>query len=384
MPKIVHLSSVHPVSDNRIRHKECAALARAGYDVVLIAPGSDKVEDENIHLRLVPKPKSRWTRILRTTWLVYKAAKEEDAAVYHFHDPELLIVGLLLSRTGAAVVYDVHEDVPATLAYKYYLPKWIRPAIHWIIDRAERALARRMSATVVATPSIEGRFRGVARRVVRVQNFPREREYERADRRPIDSRPMWVSYIGVSSEARGLLEMVRAIDLLPESTGARLQLAGVISPVELRNTVALLPGWAKTVDHGHLSRAEVNQLLGQSRVGLAVLHPHPNYVVAYATKMFEYMAAGVPVIASHFPLWEQILVETGAGVVVNPLDPRAIADAILALLLDPSAAETMGKRGQRAIKERFNWNREAAKLLDLYSDLTQNVAFPLPRQAANA
>ena len=78
------------------------------------------------------------------------------------------------------------------------------------------------------------------------------------------------------------------------------------------------------------------------------------------------MAAGLPLIASDFPLWRQIVDRVGCGLLVDPLDPAAIADAIQWVLDNPEEAQAMGERGRLAIQERYNWTIEGAKLIELY------------------
>lgn len=368
-PKAVHLTSVHPVTDTRIRAKECATLVEAGWEVVLVAPHEGPDAADGVRLHRLPRPGNRLMRFLSTSRQVYKAARAEQGDVYHFHDPELLGVGLALQWGGAQVVYDVHEDAPATMAYKYYISRPFRPVLAWLIDGLEQAAAWRFSAVVAATPAIRDRFSARARRIALVQNFPRIEGSVASRPTPYRERRPWAAYVGVVSEARGIFEMVRAMGQLPAHLGARLQLAGPVSPPSLRERASHLPGWDAVDVHGMVDRAEGGRLLDSVRVGLVLLHPERNYLVAYATKMFEYMAAGIPVVASHFPLWRQIVAEVGCGLLVDPLNPAQIAEAIAYLLEHAAEAEAMGERGRRAVQERYNWESEAAKLLELYAEV---------------
>ena len=103
--------------------------------------------------------------------------------------------------------------------------------------------------------------------------------------------------------------------------------------------------------------------------GVVLYHPELNHINAQPNKMFEYMAAGIPVIASDFPLWKEILEGARCGVCVDPLDPDQIADAIRWIVDHPEQAEQMGKNGRKAIIERYNWKREEDTLLGLYRGL---------------
>ena len=370
--KVVHLTSVHSPSDIRIFFKECRSLAAAGYEVVLVAPGGKDRFVEGVQVRAITKAARRLERMTKIVWAVYRAAVRERAEIYHFHDPELIPVGLLLRLRGERVIYDVHEDVPRDILSKYYLPVWARSFIGNVVEVIENFAARRFSALVSVTPHITKRFRNLNARVVTVQNFPLLDELA-DDISSWQEREAAVAYVGMMTVSRSIREMVVALSLLPEGCTAELRLAGTYSPERLRDEVAKLPGWERVRELGFLDRRVVKQSLGRVRAGLVLFYPEPNHIYAGPNKMFEYMAAGIPVIASDFPLWREIVEGAGCGKLVDPLDPQAIADAIAYLLSHPEEAEAMGRNGRRVVEERYNWKNEEKKLLALYRKLLSRV-----------
>jgi len=161
--------------------------------------------------------------------------------------------------------------------------------------------------------------------------------------------------------------MVRAMAELPESLAATLEIAGDRIPEELTK----LDGWARVHFHGPLDQSSTYRLLGDARVGLVCEHPIPTFLEALPVKLFEYMGAGLPVIASDFPLWRKLLHGIDCAIFVNPLSVSEIADAIEHLLTHPLEAEAMGRRGQAAVIEHLNWNTQFPKLVNLYKELVE-------------
>jgi len=132
-------------------------------------------------------------------------------------------------------------------------------------------------------------------------------------------------------------------------------------------------GWQAVNEHGFVDRAGVlRQVLGRSVAGLVTFHPLPNHIDAQPNKMFEYMSAGIPVIASDFPLWREIVLGNQCGLCVNPMDPAAIAKAIDHLVQHPDEGRRMGENGRRAVLERYNWSMEEVKLLAFYKQILQS------------
>jgi glycosyltransferase involved in cell wall biosynthesis len=381
--RVCVLTSVHPTFDIRIFHKECKSLAHAGYEVVLVAPAREDSTVDGVRVRAIPRAKSRIERLTRTIPRVCREALRVNADTYHFHDPELIPVGLFLRARGKRVIYDVHEDLPRCMPYKPYLPRWVGSSFARAIEIAENTACRFFSALVTATPVIANRFRDLNRHTVAVQNYPLARELTMLPEIPWETRDMAIAYVGSSvTVGRGGREMVEAMGLLPTSLDLKLEMVGPFLPPEFKDELANLPGWKRVAAHGLLDRAGVASVLSRVRAGLVVEHPEPNYVVGKPIKLYEYMAAGIPVVSSDFPVWREVVDGARCGICVNSLDPKQIADAIEYLLSHPEEAQAMGRRGRQAIHELYNWDLEEAKLLSLYATLTTpHVAAAKPRIA---
>ena len=124
--------------------------------------------------------------------------------------------------------------------------------------------------------------------------------------------------------------------------------------------------WGKVDFHGYINRNEVQKILANSSVGIVTLHPTNAYIESLPVKMFEYMAAGIPVIASNFPLWKEIVEGNNCGICVDPLDPKEIGGAIQYLIDNPKESEKMGKNGLRAAINTYNWSLQEKKLFSFY------------------
>ncbi|MGB4182188.1 MAG: glycosyltransferase, partial [Dethiobacteria bacterium] len=218
-------------------------------------------------------------------------------------------------------------------------------------------------------PKIAERF--PSKKTVVVQNFPVLGELSIDHPIAYLERPPIVTYMGGITRVRGINEIVRAMGMLPNDMKVKLILAGSFDPLQLKDEVSRQHGWEKVEYCGWQSRERLKSILSKTRVGLVVLHPVTNYLESYPVKLFEYMSAGIPVVASDFPLWREIVEGVGCGLLVDPLNPEEIAKAILWLFQHQAEARAMGERGQKAINERYNWAIESKKLLQAYRELME-------------
>lgn len=358
---IVHLTSVHARSDTRIR-KQCRDLAAAGHVVSLIvADGLGDENDGDVSIIDVGRTRGRLARMLVSAGGVWRRARRIDADVYHFHDPELLPYGVALARGDACVIYDAHEDLSKQLLTKPYLGRFAAPVVSRAVALVERWAVRRLSAVVGATDSIAQSFDEIASRTEVVNNFPIVEELaplgEEAER---DS----VVFVGKLSEIRGIREAIQAMPLVQAEVG--LTLVGDFADPEFAASCRCLDGYARVTETGVLDRSEVRRVLEGAVAGLVTFHPSPNHIDAQPNKLFEYMAAGVPVIASDFPQWRRLVGD--AGICVDPQDPVALAAAIDKIAADRDLASAMGRAGSAATRDVFNWTSESRKLVALYAE----------------
>lgn len=367
--RIVHLTSVHPAYDTRIFWKECVSLAEAGDQVILVVPHDQSLTtDYGVRIIGLQKPKGRFNRMIWTSFQVCQTALQLQGDVYHFHDPELIPVGLFLKKIySKKVIYDVHEDLPRQILNKFWIPKKIRQFIAFLTEKIESIGAKEFDALVTATPGIENRFKEKSQKTVNVSNYPILKEFASVANASHEKKENVVCYVGGISDIRGISEIVEAID----SLDVRLLLAGRFISDDTHRSVEKKPGWTKVVELGHINRKQVAETLEKSVAGLVTLHPVPNYLDSQPVKMFEYMAAGLPVIASNFPLWRQIIEGNNCGICVDPLNVVEISQAIQWILDNPEQAQEMGRNGCRAVVEKYNWDVEAVKLKQLYQDLLQ-------------
>ena len=362
---ICHISSVHSRYDSRIFRKECIGLSKNKFKVYLIvADGKQDELKERVSILNIKKSSksiSRLKRIVLIPRLIEKKVLEINPELVHFHDPELIPLGLRLKLKGFVVVADFHEDIPLQILTKPYLNFFLRKIASFAFKTYQRYAIKKLSAIVSATPSIAQTLIKYNPKNIVVKNYPIIDKTIRNN----SSKNNWITYIGGISVIRGFYEIIEAA----EASNTRLKIAGVFHEPKLHDVIKR-DEYAFCVDFlGFLDKEQIDKLLSESIAGLVTLYPTSNFQDSLPIKLFEYMSAGLPVIASNFPLWKDIVEKNNCGLCVNPKDPKAIADAINYLVENPKEAQEMGNNGRQAVVKRYNWEIEEKKLINLYNSL---------------
>ena len=350
--KVCHVSSVHCNNDSRIFIKECCSLSNANYDVFFVVEG-DSFENNGCHIVGIGNPpSSKRKRIFSFSKKAYKKALELDCEVYHLHDPELLLYAKKLKRKGKIVIFDSHEDVSAQIMDKEWIPKILRHIVSKLFSVYQGHVLKRIDGIVAATETI-GNLLNKYNTTVVVNNYPKFEDIK-YQTNPFSNRPRIIGYAGSLDNNRGLQVVIESL----KSINGTLKFA---SNEFIEND--------KIINCGKLNRDGVNNLYKESRLGIVLYKPLANHINAQPIKMFEYMAAGLPVVASNFPLWRRIIEENNCGICVNPLDSIEISNACNKLLDNPVWSEQLGKNGYNAIVSKYNWANEEKKLLDFYKKI---------------
>ena len=367
---VAHVSSVHPILDNRILFKECATLASEGYDVHLVGVGMENRSwsMENIAIHEIKGERSRIKRMAFTTGRVVRKAMALKPDIVHLHDPELMPYAAWLSRKGKKVIFDMHEDFPKALRTKEWIGKGLRRAAGKIGGVIEQCFLNNV-AVVCAEDSYRVK-RGWLSELAIVRNMPIAVRMRGINEPKVF--PPSVGYMGSVTEMRGCLNVLKAIgQLQKQGIEVAYDCVGNV-PVKFAQKCAdtiKREGIRNVRYHGFLCAEEGYRIMAGCAIGVSLLYPIPNYQSSYPTKIFEYMALGLPCLVSSIPLHQSIVDECNAGISVDPLNIEAIAQGISLLLNDPARCLELGENGKQAIEQKYSWERESRRLLDFYKRL---------------
>ncbi len=362
--KICHVTSVHKLNDIRIYLKECRSLAKK-YDVTLLCNDTQNslLEDSNINIvNLNFVVSNRIERFYKLNLMLYKEALKINADIYHLHDPELLVLAHLLKRKGKKVIFDSHEETAKQILSKTYIPLKLRKIISKLYRGFEIFTVKKIDGVIAATPTIKLSFIRHNNLVTDVNNYPILDEFQSISS-SFENKKNQIIYIGGLSNERGLLTMIEIANRMPN---IKLVLCGnFVSKNEEK--IAMNNIINKNIQYlGYLNRDQIKEVLQDSKIGLVLLERNPRYINSLPIKMFEYMAANIPMVVSNFKLWETIINESNAGICVDERNINEIVDAISTLISSDNLMKKLGDSGRKYVNEKYNWENEEVKLFDIY------------------
>jgi glycosyltransferase involved in cell wall biosynthesis len=378
MRRVCHFSSVHQALDNRIFYKEVQSLHRAGYYVTIIAIYQSNEIRSGI--QIIGMPGYAWWKRPMLWWKLFNRILSTPADLYHFHDTELLLIAPLVRlRTGCPIIYDVHELMSDFVAIKDDIPAWLRYAISWILRWLEPSLAHLVSGLIFADEQIAKNFRNVYKPNAVIKNYPSSEFLDKARStiKKKDFKNPVILYLGGLKNSRGTRLMLQSFSMvLNDVPGARLVLVGPFAPASHQSEVL------EIISDNHLENAveitgavpfeSVHEYLAQAAIGWIPFSPVEKYQKNIPTKLFEYMAYGLPIVSSDLASIRTYIVHGQNGYLVDPSKPQAHAKAIVELLQNPQKAKDMGERGRNDVNTNYRWDEMEKRLLDLYAHILEN------------
>jgi len=367
--KIAHLSSVHPRYDTRIFLKLCKSLVKQNYKVFFIVADGKGNEFKNkisiVDIGILSS--GRFSRMTKTVNRIFEKGLELDCDLYHLHDPELIPIGLKLKKLGKKVIFDVHENIAFQILDKNYIPRFLRKLIAIIFRIYEISSLKKFDALILAENSYLKNYISLNKRIEIILNLPDHKLLKNFQKTNRDK--MEIFHIGNITNARGFDKIIDALNILKKKIpNFFLHYVGNYTE-ELINSVDLNDINKNIKFYGPKSLLDGLEYSKNSIVGISILKPLKNYQTSYSTKVFEYMAIGLPVITSNFKIYKDIIEKYECGICVDPNNPKEIANALKIIMKNPSKAMRMGLNGIKAINEKFKWELEEKKLLRLYESL---------------
>lgn len=364
--KIAHLTSVHTRLDTRIFFKICHSLANQNYNVFyIVADGKGDQLKNNISIIDVGiKKPGRFSRMTYTVSRIFRKALELDCELYHLHDPELIPVGLKLKKHGKKVIFDVHENTSLQILDKSYIPFFLRKIISILFKYYEIISLKNFDALVLAETSYLKDYVNLNSKTEVILNLPDLKllkKFQKIKRDKIE-----IYYIGRISNSRGYDVIINAMKILKKKLpNILLHFVGPYDQKHI-NSIDLRDINQNIKFHGPKSLPDGLEYSKNAKIGICILKPLRNYINSYSTKIFEYMAIGLPVITSNFKIYTEIIEKYQCGICVNPNKPDEIAKAIERIINNPNESKQMGLNGIKAVEQKFNWEIEKKKLYKLY------------------
>jgi glycosyltransferase involved in cell wall biosynthesis len=365
--RVAVVTTVHRWGDPRVFERETAAWLEWGCEVHAFVPMTGTPgrrgwsESPDLHVHALPEPGGRAARMRLALGVGDRVDREGPFDLVQFHDPELVpaMALLALDRPRTYFLYDIHEDLPLEVKSKAWIPAPLRPAVVVAVSAMWRASAAIFEGFAPATEAIARRWPAARTRIV--HNYPKSLfEPPAGEPAPIDADRLL--FVGALTEVRGIREVLEGVRAVRAGRPAlRLDLVGPLRDASLGPDVARAvgEGWCRHVPW--LPPEELAAFGRGAAVGLVPYRPIPDHLEALPTKIFEYMAMGIPILASDFPLWRDLVERSGAGRVAPPGSP-AFAATLSDMLADPAALARHAASGREAYRTGYRWETEREQL----------------------
>jgi glycosyltransferase involved in cell wall biosynthesis len=368
MSHVFIATSAHSWDDIRILRKEAVSLVKK-YQVELHAPAQFEYREyEGVKVYGLPQ----WKKVSDRGMIrkeLRRRIKESDAEILHFHDPELIPLAIAAKWFyHKKVIYDIHEDFPSLIRHKAWIPRSLRGMVAFAFRHLERLACRFFDHLITTSTAIDNRFTHYPSTIV--TNYPRLQLNGKFPEKPKGT--VAFIYAGSMEDVRGIRELGHAFIQAGERSSMKMKLniAGPLrGSVEFQNDMETIFSHPLIEYHGVLEFEKALELMKSCHVGLIPFLPLACNQNIVPHKLFDYMTAGLTILASDYPGWPTELMNGEIGMLFDPLNQEITVKRLLALAAEPGRIKQMGRRAFDLVREQFSWESQEEQLLGVYEIL---------------
>jgi len=374
------VTSIHPDFDSRIwKHAKC--VAAEGHTVHIVCPWDVKLNETRDGVIFHPfrRVQHRWQRpfLIPLRLLTVLRKLYSDLDIVHFHDIDLL-PWMVVTARKMKVIYDVHENYPDEMLIRHWIPKFLRRPLYFAVRSTQRWLSNRIKNLVFVVPSQNDDFDLRRCRRIFIYNYA-SRELMSAAADDYLRRQPVILFPGAQNQLTGTWPLLLAAkEVCAQHPDVEFRLSDRFTSRQFRDKVVCQIREWRLEDRIKLLPTipsyRMPEMLNAATIGVVPDERLPQQTKAIPRKLFEYMAAGLPIVVSDLPFLESVVNEHHCGLTARPEEPATFAEAILKLLRDPQLAADMGRAGQRAFESHFSWESQIPRLMEFYEDIITDVA----------
>ena len=375
-PKILVLSTVHHYSDARIFFKEIPSIKKVSSDLVYVVKHQkqESFYENGIFIDPLPIPQNRFSRFFKLQFLSFKKIKKYEPDIVHFHDPELIILIWIIKKIfKCKIIFDIHESIADSFAGKPWIPEYIKPILPKMYSFIEALFIRSFDTIIVVKDSFKELYGNEAHVIM---NYPLISVNE--DLKKNFNENINFIYAGIIMRDRGFPKILVIFNKLSKKhDNIHFNLIGKIDTKDLEENIVNYIQNNNLNDkitlYGLLPINEVYKILEKSHIGISLMEPNHAYLNALTTKIFDYMANGVPYVVSNFEIYHEYTNVNYTGITVDYYNEDEILSKINDLLLNREKLSLMSANGIKNVNENWNWNTQEKKLIEIYNNLLESI-----------
>jgi len=371
--KICHFSTVHGVSDARIMYRQCVSIAQAGAETHLFAVNDvdDYFMDVTIHA--LTENRKRISRFFYAHKIANHISTIEPKII-HFHDPELIPFMLKIKKKypKIKILFDCHEDIISYIILKKYIPFYLKSLVQIVVKDYLRRAALKLDAIITADEGVYNIFKSWGITPTILYNYPPKYIYRKTPCWDFKSRPYDLIYPGstpqyhlitmfkIACELKKMGKITNWLILTKFCYNDFDWINRKLMEMNLENYFHFIPAVALPILPDHLYKA---------KIGIVPLPDTPKFHSNIPSKLFDFFAAGLPVVLSDLNPSRRYIKGYDIAIAVEPDNIRAYAMAIYELLEDNKRMIEMGQRARKVAHDNYMWETQTPKLIQLYEEL---------------